>query len=463
MYTSEDKDFNNDAEDTIDVETNEFKYIHDVYLCVKDRSIELKNVYNTTPINHKKNIDLASRLYKALSTILYASIATQQRDGLERFIVNASNRIPTNLFDIKEWRLAIDMSKKLLLDSSKVYFHDIFESDISIIRKKMKYMKQQVRTDIDVMRTDVDKFVSNLVPLLQIDVNKRKLLEEDNKRLQQRCIDIEIASKISMKEAIALTEKTLYTQFEVQSQEMLRHIEQRCQEKMQRVELQYKTEMQQLEEQCLEKMQRSKDQYQEEMQRLEIQCEDKMQRSVIEHEDKMQRSELYYQTEIQRLEVRHEEKLQQLVIQYEGKMQHSKGHHQTEIQQLEIKFEDKLQRSVILYEDKIQRSEEEHQDKVKQLEELYQDKMQRLEEQCQDKVQQLEELYKDKMQLSEEKYQDKVQQLEELYKDKMQLLEEQCHDQMQISEEKHHQDKVQQVEESYKDSMPVSINDSSDV
>ena len=81
---------------------------------------------------------LAQRSYKALSTILYASISIAQIEDLEKFIKKSSVRLPQGLFDLDEWMTAMEASLLWRNKEMKRIVSSYIDDDIRDLKKALQ-------------------------------------------------------------------------------------------------------------------------------------------------------------------------------------------------------------------------------------------------------------------------------------------------------------------------------------
>ena len=81
-----------------------------------DRASSRSNELSTDP-NFQKNpkiqVKLAKKIYAALASYLYTSISIAKAQKLEHFIERAGAKLPRNVFDFEEWKVAIDAAKQI--------------------------------------------------------------------------------------------------------------------------------------------------------------------------------------------------------------------------------------------------------------------------------------------------------------------------------------------------------------
>jgi hypothetical protein len=91
-------------------------------------------------IHQRIHRQLASRIYSALSSLLYASISMTKVDELERFILKRASGLPKALFDLNEWADVIDLAKqcrnhnfeRIELMSSPLRHRGLLRDDITV-------------------------------------------------------------------------------------------------------------------------------------------------------------------------------------------------------------------------------------------------------------------------------------------------------------------------------------------
>ena len=105
----------------------------------------------------------ASKLYSALSTLIYSSIGLSKADELEQYIKRAATQVPSNLFDMDEWTNLIAISKEVrtidsvaardeitLLRKNLSILHFVSEKPLKNSREELQLLKRDVAQQMQV-------------------------------------------------------------------------------------------------------------------------------------------------------------------------------------------------------------------------------------------------------------------------------------------------------------------------
>ena len=99
----------------------------------------------------------ASKLYSALSTLIYSSIGLSKAEELEQYIKRAATQVPSNLFDMDEWTNLIAVAKEVrTIDSVAA------RDEITLLRKNLNILYfvsekplKNTREELQLLRRDV--------------------------------------------------------------------------------------------------------------------------------------------------------------------------------------------------------------------------------------------------------------------------------------------------------------------
>eukprot|EP01035_Chromulina_nebulosa_P024435 gene24435-31820_t len=144
----------------------------------------------------------ASKLYSALSTLIYSSIGLSKAEELEQYIKRAATQVPSNLFDMDEWTNLIAVAKEVrtidsvaardeitLLRKNLNILHFVSEKPLKNSREELQLLKRDVAQQMQVMQQDLMKG-KELILLLtsklkdMVDKSGIEKIKEDNKELR---------------------------------------------------------------------------------------------------------------------------------------------------------------------------------------------------------------------------------------------------------------------------------------
>jgi hypothetical protein len=90
--------------------TNNIKLLREYYTTAKSLSSELANATNLS-LPLRIHSQQASRVYSALSTLLYSSISIAKADELERYVRKKAAQLPRSLIDMEQWVYVLQIAK----------------------------------------------------------------------------------------------------------------------------------------------------------------------------------------------------------------------------------------------------------------------------------------------------------------------------------------------------------------
>ena len=99
----------------------------------------------------------ASKLYSALSTLIYSSIGLSKADELEQYIKKAATQVPSNLFDLDEWATTIAIAKEIRTIDTVAAKEEInsMKNNVSLFHFILDSPLKHAREEIQLLRTDV--------------------------------------------------------------------------------------------------------------------------------------------------------------------------------------------------------------------------------------------------------------------------------------------------------------------
>ena len=106
-----------------------FNLLAKMYKKAKKRSSELNksagsNTGKDSSIPIKMYGQQASRVYSAISTLLYASMSLGKSDHLEAYIVRKASTLPGSIFDLTKWKVVLDAARDVREMARKPFSFD---------------------------------------------------------------------------------------------------------------------------------------------------------------------------------------------------------------------------------------------------------------------------------------------------------------------------------------------------
>ena len=165
--------------------------LQSAYENAKARGSELAALSRSSPPHLRNQLLQASKTYHAISTVIFASICINQIGELENFIQNASQSLPTSLYEASEWASAIEAAensrasagigaKQLPVQVSIVESEDSLNEGavkIAEMQKSLALLSKDVSAEITTMNTSLSMFKSQLVPLLKKETQRYSELQ----------------------------------------------------------------------------------------------------------------------------------------------------------------------------------------------------------------------------------------------------------------------------------------------
>ena len=116
----------------INPKLEKLKVLRESYDIAKFRANELlqphdKNLYI------KVHGQRASKIYSALSTLIFVSLSNSKVEELEHYIMNSASQVPSSIFDLEEWSSIVKIAK------------DCREGDHSAQQEKLKLMRKNMQ------------------------------------------------------------------------------------------------------------------------------------------------------------------------------------------------------------------------------------------------------------------------------------------------------------------------------
>ena len=95
---------------------NRLDVLRKSYKTAKTRARELQTTGGKSAIPLKMHAQHASRVYTAVSALLYSSIGVTKAEELERYIRKQSVQLPGSIFDLPEWQAVMDLARDCRLE-----------------------------------------------------------------------------------------------------------------------------------------------------------------------------------------------------------------------------------------------------------------------------------------------------------------------------------------------------------
>jgi hypothetical protein len=108
------------------------KVLRESYDIAKYRANELLQPHEQN-LYIKVHGQRASKIYSALSTLIFLSISTSKVEELEHYIKNAASQVPSSIFDLEEWSSIVKIAK------------DCREGDYSVLQERSRVMRKNMQ------------------------------------------------------------------------------------------------------------------------------------------------------------------------------------------------------------------------------------------------------------------------------------------------------------------------------
>lgn len=168
-----------DAQEGSTSSTDVLVLLQKTYDVAKARASELKLFQSTAPAHHKSIIELAGRSYRAISTIVYASLSVAQTHDLEKFVRKASVKLPKTLFDLDEWVTAINLAKESRARENRKLAAEYLLPDLKELHSLVDNLHSNVRGELEDMGNMLAQYSSQFPIILHSQVRRANLLEKE--------------------------------------------------------------------------------------------------------------------------------------------------------------------------------------------------------------------------------------------------------------------------------------------
>ena len=183
------------------------KVLRESYEISRHRSNELFQPNEQHSLYMKIHEQRASKIYAALSSLLFASVCSSKVDELEKFVRKSAVQIPSSVFDLEEWGRIMDIARECRGNDTqalKIQTSNLKRNlrlTFSVLAKPLENSRAEVR----LLRLDV----ANQLQAYQNDINQLMgMVMYVTNELKDRCSTDETGSRLEQlsKENKALVE-----------------------------------------------------------------------------------------------------------------------------------------------------------------------------------------------------------------------------------------------------------------
>jgi hypothetical protein len=183
----------------INPKLEKLKVLRESYDIAKFRAQELLQT-NDQNLYVKVHGQRASKIYSALSTLIFLSISASKVEELEHYISNSASQVPSSIFDFEEWSSIVKVAKdcresdhSVLVERSKIMrknmliFYQLAVNPLRTTQMELKLLRSEVANEIAGAQVELAgsiNLISQIVSELQTAGHKSESVEKLNKLLR---------------------------------------------------------------------------------------------------------------------------------------------------------------------------------------------------------------------------------------------------------------------------------------
>jgi hypothetical protein len=183
----------------INPKLEKLKVLRESYDIAKFRAQELLQTHDQN-LYVKVHGQRASKIYSALSTLIFLSISASKVEELEHYISNSASQVPSSIFDFEEWSSIVKIAKdcresdhSVLVERSKIMrknmliFYQLAVNPLRTTQMELKLLRSEVANEIAGAQVELAgsiNLISQIVSELQTAGHKSESVEKLNKLLR---------------------------------------------------------------------------------------------------------------------------------------------------------------------------------------------------------------------------------------------------------------------------------------